>query len=182
MIAWAFLPSGGTRGGVGAAPTAGTNSNHPPFSSAQARATKRPRRLTCTRASAAAPGDEASGSDAPPPSLPDTLPLAGADTDWRAFRARLVAATSAGASGEGAAAAAGTPDAEDDPWAHKLPRPEQGCLLLAHPLMFSSAQTYFHQAVILLFQHDERGSAGLILNRCDGGQGGVRGGWRSEVL
>lgn len=73
--------------------------------------------------------DEPEGS-----SIPDTLPLATADSDWRAFRAKLVAsskastaADEASAGGSGSAAAAGTADA---PWAHSLPGPEQGCLLL----------------------------------------------------
>ena len=68
-------------------------------------------------------------------SIPDTLPLATADSDWRAFRAKLVASSKASAAadeesasgGVGSAAAAGTADA---PWAHSLPGPEQGCLLL----------------------------------------------------
>lgn len=68
-------------------------------------------------------------------SIPDTLPLATADSDWRAFRAKLVASSKVSATadeesvsgGVGSAAAAGTADA---PWAHSLPGPEQGCLLL----------------------------------------------------
>lgn len=78
------------------------------------------------------PEEEPEGS-----SIPDTLPLATADSDWRAFRAKLVASSKASASaaaeeasaaaGAGSAAAAGTADA---PWAHSLPGPEQGCLLL----------------------------------------------------
>lgn len=50
-------------------------------------------------------------------------------------------------------------------WAHHVPVPEQGCLLVAHPLMFTTAQEYFFQSVILVFSHDASGSAGLILNR-----------------
>ncbi len=50
-------------------------------------------------------------------------------------------------------------------WAHSLPRPERGAVLLAHPLMFEQSQQYFHQAVILLLDHDSTGSYGVILNR-----------------
>ncbi|PRW32622.1 hypothetical protein C2E21_8337 [Chlorella sorokiniana] len=103
--------------------------------------------------------------------IPDTLPLATADSDWRAFRAKLVASSKASvaaadeasdAEGASSAAAAGTADA---PWAHSLLGPEQGCLLLASPLMFATSQQYFNMAVILIFAHDEKGSAGIILNR-----------------
>ena len=33
------------------------------------------------------------------------------------------------------------------PWAHTIAAPEQGCLLLAHPLMFVNSQVYFHQVI-----------------------------------
>ena len=44
---------------------------------------------------AAQPSGEAAG----PSAVPDKLPLAGADTDWREFRARLVASQVRGACG-----------------------------------------------------------------------------------
>ena len=51
-------------------------------------------------------------------------------------------------------------------WAHSIPRPERGSLLLAHPQMFEQSQQYFHQAAILLLDHDDAtGSFGVILNR-----------------
>ena len=50
-------------------------------------------------------------------------------------------------------------------WAHALPAPETGALLLANPALFTSSQPYFHRAVIFLFEHSAEGSAGLILNR-----------------
>lgn len=34
--------------------------------------------------------------------------------------------------------------------------------------MFATSQQYFNMAVILIFAHDENGSAGIILNRCVG--------------
>lgn len=59
------------------------------------------------------------------------------------------------------------PDAEqeEENWAHMLSNPEKGCLLLANPLMFTTAQTYFNKAVILLFSHGVDGSTGVILNK-----------------
>ncbi|KAK9825180.1 hypothetical protein WJX81_003410 [Elliptochloris bilobata] len=111
----------------------------------------------------AAPGDAAA-----PSSVPDKLPLAGADTDWREFRARLVASQGASSSAP-AAEGAESPSAGggDQPrlWAHPIPRPERGCLLVAHPLVFRTQQTYFFQAVILLLDHGKEGSQGLILNK-----------------
>lgn len=91
-------------------------------------------------------------------SIPDALPLASADTDWREFRARLVASSSTTSS-------TGPTPTPNEPWAHPLVSPEPGCILLASPLFFLNSQTYFHRAVILLFLHGSNGSAGLILNR-----------------
>lgn len=91
-------------------------------------------------------------------SVPDSLPLAGVDTDWRAFRAKLVAAEAPAATPPPAAD-------EDERWAHTIPQAETGCLLLSHPLMFVSSQTYFFHSAIFLFSHDATGSAGLIINR-----------------
>ena len=107
------------------------------------------------------PADDASGSDL-------KLPLAGADTDWREFRARLVSGASAGAATRPAADAA---DADapapgtSSGWAHPLTAPEAGAVLIAHPLLFTTSQTYFHQSVVLLISHGPDGSAGLILNK-----------------
>lgn len=53
----------------------------------------------------------------------------------------------------------------DDVWAHPIILPEKGCLLLSHPIMFTNSQTYFFQSVILIWAHDDTGSAGVILNR-----------------
>ena len=54
---------------------------------------------------------------------------------------------------------------KDGQWAHRLAAPEQGCVLLAHPALFSASQNYFSRAVIFLFEHSDKGSAGVILNR-----------------
>ena len=87
-----------------------------------------------------------------PPGVPDSIPNTSVESDWRSFRARLVARY---------------PSAEEEPleWAHPLPAPELGCVLVAHPLMFARQQTYFNLAVIFVFVHDHTGSAGLILNK-----------------
>jgi len=41
-----------------------------------------------------------------------------------------------------------TERSESDIWVHPVSRAEAGCVLLAHPLMFSSSQEYFSQARI----------------------------------
>ncbi|KXZ56964.1 hypothetical protein GPECTOR_1g870 [Gonium pectorale] len=72
-------------------------------------------------------------------------------------RAKLVS-QSRGGPGSG-------PSPDSGEWAHTISGPERGCLLLAHPLLFQQSQTYFHRAAILLLDHGERGSYGIILNR-----------------
>jgi len=62
-------------------------------------------------------------------SIPDALPVAG-DSDWRAFRARLAAMEAAPEAGSSA------PKFQEGRWAHTVPVPETGCILLAHPSMF----------------------------------------------
>ena len=125
-------------------------------------------------------GGGGGGDDAA--SCPDALPTIGIDSDWRAFRAALVASsttstTSTDSSAEPTVAAAaesagGSPALSSGAaWAHSLPQPEQGCLLLANPLMFANSQQYFHMSVILVFTHGAQGSTGLILNRWVGGRG-----------
>ncbi|WIA32918.1 hypothetical protein OEZ86_006088 [Tetradesmus obliquus] len=111
-------------------------------------------------------------------SVPDFVPVVEPGTDWREFRARLVA--SSRAASPAAAAEPATTSSSSAPegawattrssfnqleWAHELSKPEAGCLLLAHPYMFRERQTYFYQAVILLLDHGPDGSYGIILNR-----------------
>lgn len=98
-------------------------------------------------------------SDGASSSIPDAVPTVPADADWRAFRAKLVASSSGSASPDAG------PLTDDTPWAHHIPSPEQGCLLLASPLFFLESQTYFDKSVILLHSHGPRGSAGIIINR-----------------
>ncbi|GFR40718.1 hypothetical protein Agub_g1325 [Astrephomene gubernaculifera] len=108
-------------------------------------------RITCLSPSTLGAGNRSSSS-----SIPDALPYLGSESDWREFRAQLVSQARGLPS---AAAAAG------EEWAHAVPRPERGALLLAHPQLFQTSQTYFHRAAILVMEHGPQGSYGLILNR-----------------
>lgn len=100
--------------------------------------------------------------------MPETIPVVSQQDDWREFRAKLVKSSRNKMifMGEEYSEESCT-DEEDveDHWAHVLSNPEKGCLLLANPLMFTTAQTYFNKAVILLFSHGADGSAGVILNK-----------------
>lgn len=103
--------------------------------------------------------------------IPDYMPVADSETDWRKFRAELIAASSKKATEAGAAES--VKDLRDvmrefeadGEWAHHIKAVEPGCLLVAHPLLFAENQTHFYRSVVLIFMHDdERGTAGLILN------------------
>eukprot|EP01024_Parvocaulis_polyphysoides_P026215 TRINITY_DN2392_c0_g2_i2.p1 TRINITY_DN2392_c0_g2~~TRINITY_DN2392_c0_g2_i2.p1 ORF type:complete len:344 (-),score=-2.12 TRINITY_DN2392_c0_g2_i2:113-1045(-) len=50
-------------------------------------------------------------------------------------------------------------------WARRLSAPETGCVLVGHPCMYPSSPDCFKYAVILIIQHDENGSIGLVLNK-----------------
>ncbi len=100
--------------------------------------------------------------------VPDTIPVVGQKDDWREFRAKLVKSSQTNTllMGEEDHSESSTyAEGEEEQWAHILSNPEKGCLLLANPLMFTTAQTYFNKAVILLFSHGIDGSAGVILNK-----------------
>ena len=86
----------------------------------------------CAHRSSDDEGEAASNS-----AIPDVMPVSASDTDWRDFRARLVASTSGRTDGS-----------ESEIWVHPVPRAEAGCVLLAHPLMFTNSQEYFAQARI----------------------------------
>ena len=44
--------------------------------------------------------------------------------------------------------------------------PEQGCLLVSHPLLYASHFNFFYQTVVVLCQHNlSSGSYGLVLNK-----------------
>ena len=88
------------------------------------------------------------------------------DDDWRAFRAKLVKSQDVFLNPLSSESVDDVPASVDPAsWAHVLAAPEQGCLLLANPLMFTTSQTYFNKAIILLFSHGADGSAGVILNK-----------------
>lgn len=106
--------------------------------------------------------------------IPDTVPVVSQQDDWREFRAKLVRSSQKnmifmGEEYTGATFDESLSDNEaqcsEDHWAHVLAHPEKGCLLLANPLMFTTGQTYFNKAVILLFSHGTDGSAGIMLNK-----------------
>ena len=85
------------------------------------------------------------------------------DKDWRAFRAKLVAAQQAGEGGDGAAST--TPEGG---FMYATPLIEQGSVILGgtdQEFGFALRQQYFHKCVILLLTHDEGFTKGIILNR-----------------
>lgn len=75
-----------------------------------------------------------------------SMPVLGADADWREFRCVFVATLSLHTCmfpiSSARLVAGETVRSPDRPaqWAHTLPAPEQGCLLIAHPLMFMESQ------------------------------------------
>lgn len=83
--------------------------------------------------------------------------LSKALTDWRSFRAQLVALeqTNSALTAE----LSTVPDASSF-WVHELSLPEKGCLLLGR----MECMGQFTNAVILLCQHDSLGSSGFIIN------------------
>ena len=83
--------------------------------------------------------------------------------DFRDFRARLIARTK----GEGLTEA-GDERAVAEGWAYETPLLEAGCLLLGgteQDFGFGLRQQYFHKCVLLLTQHDEFFTRGVIVNR-----------------
>ena len=83
--------------------------------------------------------------------------------DFRDFRARLIARTK----GEGLTEA-GDEKAVAEGWAYETPLLEAGCLLLGgteQDFGFGLRQQYFHKCVLLLTQHDEFFTRGVIVNR-----------------
>ncbi|KAA6426697.1 MAG: hypothetical protein FRX49_03807 [Trebouxia sp. A1-2] len=83
--------------------------------------------------------------------------LSEALTDWRSFRAHLVALeqTNSALKAELAGKSVDSPV-----WAHELTLPEKGCLLLAR----EEGMGQFTNAAVLLCQHDSLGSSGFIIN------------------
>ena len=81
-----------------------------------------------------------------------------ADVDWREVRAKLVQQES------GSASAAG----EAGGFVYESPLIEQGSVILGgtqQEFGFALRQQYFHKSVMLLLQHDDGFTKGIILNR-----------------
>jgi len=88
------------------------------------------------------------------------------EMDWREMRARLVAQQKA-SSAEGQKAT--DPSISDrSSFVYETPLIEQGTVLLAGTRMdfgFALRQQFFHKSVMLLIQHDDTFTKGIILNR-----------------
>lgn len=83
--------------------------------------------------------------------------------DWRELRARLVAKERAEDM-----AAVGDDDEPGTGYVYESPLIEQGSVILGGTLQdfgFALRQQYFHKSVMLLLQHDEGFTKGIILNR-----------------
>ena len=88
------------------------------------------------------------------------------DKDWRAFRARLVAAQQAEGGGEGGGGESST--TSEGGFMYATPLIEQGSVILGgtdQEFGFALRQQYFHKCVILLLTHDDGFTKGIILNR-----------------
>lgn len=84
-------------------------------------------------------------------------------SDWRAFRARLVARQRASPQEELAGNQQLPATPIGDKWAHKIYEPEKGCLLIATERL--DGVHIFERTVILLLSTGPVGPTGLILNR-----------------
>ncbi|KAI5070227.1 hypothetical protein GOP47_0014570 [Adiantum capillus-veneris] len=89
------------------------------------------------------------------------------EDDWRAFRARLVVGEQAESAGSDHQGHEGLPRALSKKWAHPIPFPETGCLLVATEKL--DGQAPFERSVILLLRlgsgKPQDGPFGIILNR-----------------
>jgi Uncharacterized ACR, COG1678 len=120
---------------------------------------------------AAAAGDDSKSSDSSSSSSADDNALQDiSSVDMRAFRARLVAYglnfgnSSTPGIAAPAASAVRSRSTVESKWAHEISNIELGCLVIAKETLFTEQQTYFHKAVIMIIEHGEQGTAGLILN------------------
>ena len=89
------------------------------------------------------------------------------EMDWRAMRARLIAQeTSSAAKNVTQETSSATDGAAG--YVYESPLIEQGTILLGGTKMqfgFALRQQFFHKCVLLLLQHDEQFTKGIILNR-----------------
>ncbi|XP_009587640.1 uncharacterized protein [Nicotiana tomentosiformis] len=120
-----------------------------------------PLSVTCCQASSSLPSPSPQDEERP-----------FAETDWRSFRARLVAGEKASRSEEPSSVV--NPDTVDDlppppavtigsKWAHTIHEPEKGCLLIATEKL--DGVHIFERTVVLLLSMGPIGPTGLILNR-----------------
>jgi Uncharacterized ACR, COG1678 len=125
------------------------------------------------RMAAAAAGDDSTSSDSSSSSADAAEASALQDissVDMRAFRARLVAYglnfgnSSTPGIAAPAASAVRSRSTVESKWAHEISNIELGCLVVANETLFTEQQTYFYKAVIMIIEHGEQGTAGLILN------------------
>jgi putative AlgH/UPF0301 family transcriptional regulator len=81
--------------------------------------------------------------------------------DWRQFRAQLIARETYEQQ-EKVETTVASPQAlqPGDLWAHTLPRPEKGCLLLARRPDLGM----FAFSVVLIVEHGAEGTSGLVMN------------------
>lgn len=96
-------------------------------------------------------GDDGGGDDDAPPRV---------SADWRSFRARLVDAEGAAAGGVPRVGECAEGEAR---WAHRVARPEEGCVLVARPEVIQEG--FFEKGVVLVLSHGEMGTFGLCLNK-----------------
>lgn len=57
-------------------------------------------------------------------------------------------------------------------WAHRVPQPEEGCVLVARPSDVASSG-FFDRSVVLVISHNDEGTYGLTLNKPMGGLSSV---------
>ncbi|KAK9917412.1 hypothetical protein WJX75_004072 [Coccomyxa subellipsoidea] len=115
------------------------------------------------RKGVAASARHSSAGDGKEASLDDHSSASQGAANWRLFRASLVQQERAGLFSDSATAVPQLRGRLVLPrhWAHELGAPERGCLLVARRPDMGPLHT---QSVVLLLEHDQQGSAGLILN------------------
>jgi len=94
--------------------------------------------------------------------------LSAASDDWRDVRARLVAKEQLERQGVAPTDASSAADRIDAAQVYETPLIEQGSVILGGTQQeygFALRQQYFHKSVMLLLQHDESFTKGIILNR-----------------
>lgn len=132
--------------------------------------TRRQRCVHCTPRCSTTPDPDDDVSD-------DSVSQPPQDKDWRAFRARLVrnenTTSDTSLASESPSSISTSPTShtqstsDSQLWAHHIPFVEAGSLLLASPEHFCDeyACTFFANTAILILDHSDQGSLGVIINR-----------------